>query len=78
MNQSSWVGFRSVRVIASFGQFLMQFAHKLQFAFESMVRGKEKSGQPATFSVPLKQAARDLQVAQISVSARSATIPVLA
>ena len=52
-NHSSLVGWRRVSVIASFGQDLMQLAHRLQLALESIVRGKENSGQPATLSVPL-------------------------
>ena len=78
MNQSSFVGGRSVKVIASFGQFLMQLAHKVQFAFESIVRGNINSGQAGALSVPLKQAAFEAHVWQISVFARSAIIPVRA
>jgi len=52
-NHSSLVGLRTVRVIASLGQDLMQFAHRLQLALSSMVRGKEDSGQAGTVSVPL-------------------------
>ena len=52
-NHSSRVGLRTVTVIASFGQDLMQLAHRLQCAEESMVRGKLNNGQAATVSVPL-------------------------
>ncbi|GEM_PF-5644892 len=65
-NHSSLVGMRTVSVIASLGQALTQFPHRLQFALSSMVRGKENSGHPATWSVPLKHAARAVQVAQTS------------
>src|ERR1035437_4041731 len=75
-NHSSWVGLRTVMVIASLGQALMQLPHRLQFALESMVRGKENSGHAATVSVPLYQAAFEVHVAQTSWSARSASIPV--
>jgi hypothetical protein len=47
------VGLRTVRVIASLGQALMQFAHRLQFALSCIVRGNENSGHAATVSVPL-------------------------
>jgi hypothetical protein len=57
INQSSFVGGRSVKVIASFGQFLMQLAHKVQLALDSIVRGNENKGQAGALSVPLKQAA---------------------
>src|SRR5512142_890145 len=76
MNHSSLLGGRTVRVIAPLGQFLMQFAHRLQFAFESIVRGNSNSGQPGAVSVPLKQAARAVQVLQMSWLARRASIPV--
>ena len=62
INHSSFVGGRNVSVIASFGQFLMQLAHSVQFAFESIVRGNIKSGQAGALSVPLKQAALAEQV----------------
>ena len=52
-NHSSLVGVRTVRVIASLGQALTQFPHRLQFALESIVRGKENRGHPSTLSVPL-------------------------
>src|SRR5659263_569716 len=60
-NHSSWVGLRTVRVIASLGQDLMQFAHRLQLALESMVRGKENSGHAATVSLPSSKAAFAVQ-----------------
>src|SRR5450432_4410776 len=69
-NHSSLVGRRTVKVIASLGQDLMQLAHRLQFALSAMVRGKDDSGQGATASVPLKQAALAVQVAQTSGLAR--------
>ena len=78
INQSSFVGFRTVSVIASFGQFFMQFAHRTQFEFESIVLGKVNRGQAGAFSVPLKHAAFDEHVSQISVFARKAIIPVRA
>src|SRR5665647_3442181 len=75
-NHSSLVGLRTVKVIASLGQDLTQFAHRLQFALSSMVRAKVNSGHGATVSVPLKQAAFAVHVEQTSGLARSATIPV--
>src|SRR5664280_41669 len=78
MNHSSLVGLRTVSVIASFGQVLTQLAHSVQLALESNCRGKENIGQPGEVAVPLKHAALDVQVAQISGSARNATIPVRA
>src|SRR5665811_1632564 len=77
-NHSSLVGLRTVKVIASLGQDLTQFAHRLQFALSSIVRAKVNSGHGATVSVPLKQAAFAVHVAQTSGLARSATIPVRA
>ena len=52
-NHSSLNGLRVLTWMASLGHALMQLAHRLQLALESMVRGKVNSGQPATFSVPL-------------------------
>ena len=76
MNHSSLVGGRTVIEIAPFGQVLTQLAHSVQLVLSSIVRGNSNMGQPATMSVPLKQAAREAQVAQTSVFARSCTIPV--
>jgi hypothetical protein len=52
-NHSSLSGLRVRTAMASFGQALMQLAHRLQFALVSMVRGKLKSGQPGWVAVPL-------------------------
>src|ERR1035437_7512317 len=75
MNHSSLEGLRRRTWMASFGHDLMQLAQRLQLALESMVRGNENRGQPGTVSVPLKQAARLLHVAQTLESARSSTMP---
>ena len=47
-NHSSLVGLRSRTWMASFGQDLMQLAHRLQLRWSPIVRGKVNSGQPAT------------------------------
>src|SRR6185503_20969574 len=52
-NHSSLVGLRTVKVIASLGQALMQFPHRLQFALSFIVRAKVNSGQGPAASVPL-------------------------
>src|SRR4029079_16547121 len=75
-NHSSLVGCRTVKVIASLGQDLTQLPHRLQFALSSIVRGKVNSGHPSTLSVPLKQAALPVQVAQTSGLARRVSMPV--
>src|SRR5829696_825109 len=71
MNHNSLVGFRQLSVMAPFGQVLTQAAHRVQRALVSIVRGNSNIGHPGPFSLPLKHAAFDLQVAQISVLARS-------
>jgi len=52
-NHSSLIGLRVVIWMASLGQALMQFEHRLQLAAESMVLGKLNIGQPACVAVPL-------------------------
>ena len=53
MNHSSLVGGRTVSVIESQGQFLIQLAHRLQRAFDSIVRGNSNIGQGGALSEPL-------------------------
>ena len=52
MNQSSLVGVRAMSRIESFGQSLMQLAHRLQFALLIMVRGNSNTGQPRAWPSP--------------------------
>ena len=52
-SHSSLVGGRTVIEMASLGHDFTQLAHRLQFAIESMVRGKVNSGQAGVDSVPL-------------------------
>ncbi|MNC70146.1 hypothetical protein D3C75_1209250 [compost metagenome] len=49
---NSEVGLRGEIRIESFGQALMQLAHRLQSALLSMVRTYWNIGQPSTLSVP--------------------------
>src|SRR5688572_14531204 len=78
MNHSSLVGLRQLSVIAPLGHVFTQAAQSVQRALVSIVRGNSNIGQPGPFSLPLKQAAFALQVAQISVFALSCSMPALA